>query len=765
MEVQSRGQTASRVLWIDIARGLCILLVVLGHSTGLMNHYIYQFHVPAFFFLSGLVAHPERDGLGKTIRKRVFSLLLPLFTCVVLGAVLHTLLKLCGVYTVFYKESSWSSIPEQLVKFLTKGRVIDLLGTAWFALALFSASVVTKILCLISRGRKTLFTVLILAAYLGGYLLLSRGFHTGFALHLVPTCVGYFGAGCLCSGFLLRPDRNTGKNLWIPAVLLAVTSGIIWLLPRHFPGEATLDLGSGVFPNLPVNTLGVACGTVWVCSLSLLLEKIPFSRFRRALVFLGKNSFGIMLLHFLCFRLVSLALSWLNLIPLKLCRKLVPQGAAAPYWPLYFLFGALGSLLLWRLLARIPGLNSLLGENRKLQDAVQQNPVYQELRSLAQSIGTTLRSSFFRNREKGAASRSTSAETEKIAVLEGIRTIGWISIFFCHFKGAFFPDVVWWTDATPLRFFYAGNPYVRLLFVLSGFVMSLKYFGKGAYGDALSDTLKRYFRLMPPILVAEIAVCLMMYGGVLQNIEAAEVLGSKIFLGAFNTQKPNLLLCLREGLFTTYLTGANGYIGPLWTMVYEYLGSLLIIAAHSIFRKTPWRWLFYLVVLVFFNGYYNYFVLGMLVCDLYQNQGMSDKIRKNRPLRALMIIGGFLLMTMTELNAREKTTRVLFSMGLFFFFLGILNSDIAGKILGNRVMRMGAKISYSAYIVHWPIIETLSCGLFLSLYTSVNNRELLSWGIFIVTFLAIVIVSELLTKWVEPIGLRIGKAIARQMKQ
>ena len=45
---------------VDIARGIAILLVVMGHScsstSGDLNRMILGFHMPLFFFLSGLFA-------------------------------------------------------------------------------------------------------------------------------------------------------------------------------------------------------------------------------------------------------------------------------------------------------------------------------------------------------------------------------------------------------------------------------------------------------------------------------------------------------------------------------------------------------------------------------------------------------------------------------------------------------------------------------------------------------------------------------------
>ena len=56
-----------RIEWIDIFKGLAIILGVIGHSTGQFNGYIYQFHVAAFFFISGWVAKFDNTNLFKDL--------------------------------------------------------------------------------------------------------------------------------------------------------------------------------------------------------------------------------------------------------------------------------------------------------------------------------------------------------------------------------------------------------------------------------------------------------------------------------------------------------------------------------------------------------------------------------------------------------------------------------------------------------------------------------------------------------------------------
>ena len=48
----------SRIGWIDTAKGIGLLCVILGHlSIPYLDMWIYFFHMPLFFFLSGFAVH------------------------------------------------------------------------------------------------------------------------------------------------------------------------------------------------------------------------------------------------------------------------------------------------------------------------------------------------------------------------------------------------------------------------------------------------------------------------------------------------------------------------------------------------------------------------------------------------------------------------------------------------------------------------------------------------------------------------------------
>ena len=65
-----------RIAWIDVSRGWCMLAIVAGHFYLPWNQHpalfdlLYAFHVPAFFFLSGLVFNPGKRSFPRFLYTR-----------------------------------------------------------------------------------------------------------------------------------------------------------------------------------------------------------------------------------------------------------------------------------------------------------------------------------------------------------------------------------------------------------------------------------------------------------------------------------------------------------------------------------------------------------------------------------------------------------------------------------------------------------------------------------------------------------------------
>ena len=58
-----------RILWIDYAKAFAMFFVVIGHvnSGNYLTNWIYSFHMPLFFFLSGITLKAYRGGGNITL--------------------------------------------------------------------------------------------------------------------------------------------------------------------------------------------------------------------------------------------------------------------------------------------------------------------------------------------------------------------------------------------------------------------------------------------------------------------------------------------------------------------------------------------------------------------------------------------------------------------------------------------------------------------------------------------------------------------------
>ena len=113
-----------RQIHIDIAKGLTILLVVYGHLHNPINEFIYSFHMPAFFFMSGMFA--KKMSIKDTILIKGRRLLLPFLFYYIYMLVMKTgRLLLSGKYRI----ESFSPLNEDAVYYL--------IGPIWFLVALY----------------------------------------------------------------------------------------------------------------------------------------------------------------------------------------------------------------------------------------------------------------------------------------------------------------------------------------------------------------------------------------------------------------------------------------------------------------------------------------------------------------------------------------------------------------------------------------------------------------------------------------------------
>lgn len=136
-----------RLLWMDILKGLLILLVVVGHATGNYNRYIYQFHIAAFFMASGYVLTYSKENLLEFVYKHFMRLMFPFLSVFLFGVALSYFLMKTGTYHWLFAEDQMYIGARLMIKelFLRGNNYVWWMGGCWYLPVLFGALCVQKL--------------------------------------------------------------------------------------------------------------------------------------------------------------------------------------------------------------------------------------------------------------------------------------------------------------------------------------------------------------------------------------------------------------------------------------------------------------------------------------------------------------------------------------------------------------------------------------------------------------------------------------------
>lgn len=173
-----------------------------------------------------------------------------------------------------------------------------------------------------------------------------------------------------------------------------------------------------------------------------------------------------------------------------------------------------------------------------------------------------------------------------LRALEAVRGYASVIVVLHHFALAFLPGLKLQMDrpvlAYTLGWLLNGMGAVYVFFLLSGFVLTLKYYETPDVKILLIAALKRLPRLWPSALYGTLLGYLVLRYGLNGNAAAADLNGSdwlRSFSYADQTIAPNLALALRESLTMFLHYRPLHYNTNLWTMLVEFYGSLLAFFA------------------------------------------------------------------------------------------------------------------------------------------------------------------------------------------
>jgi len=336
----------------------------------------------------------------------------------------------------------------------------------------------------------------------------------------------------------------------------------------------------------------------------------------------------------------------------------------------------------------------------------------------------------------------------KFRYLDGLRGLAALIVVIDHFAIAFFPAA---TDGnvhvthgaleglvqrTPLHVLVSGNFSVCIFFVLSGIVLSTKFFRTGDKKVVIASASKRYTRLMLPVLASVLISLVLLLTNAYYNVQASAQSGSQ-WLGSFWQFQPSVHNAIYHATIGVFIHGSSSYNTVLWTMKTELLGSFLVFLILLAVGKWRYRAIAYIVLgLLLIKTYYITFVLGVALCDYYHHGGpaLAKVMRRGwwLPLAALSLyLGSCPVGTLkgTLFQYADGWLPADMSLQIFVHILGaiglvaaVLYAPILQRLLTKKPTLYLGKISFSLYLTHFLILGSLGSYLFARLAPAVGYR-------------------------------------------
>lgn len=360
--------------------------------------------------------------------------------------------------------------------------------------------------------------------------------------------------------------------------------------------------------------------------------------------------------------------------------------------------------------------------------------------------------------------RDAVMRTKRIEPLDSLRGIAAFIVVICHCMIAFpgmervyrYEDVsgwAWLVSYTPLHLFWAGQEAVIVFFVLSGYVLSLPYW-QGSGLPAGRFILKRFLRLYPPYFAA------MVMAFTLMSLIAARPVAFSDAITSHWVQPISWDL-VRDHLFMILSPSLYIVNGPVWSLSVEMQASIifpLIVAALSYFR---W-WALLVAVLLsasqrFFPLPLSLFYLWLFVLGAYaaMNQAAIHGVlgRLSAVWQWLLLSAALLLLIARWLLPHVMgLAPLLTGLGAFGVVMACRHFSILSNVLSHAALVWLGGISFSLYLVHFPVQMALM---------SLLSGHVPSWAILLLDIPAALLVATFFHRCIEVPSIALSRIVRK----
>lgn len=309
-------QEDRRIDWIDNLRGLAIILVIIGHAHVVYPSWlkveIYSFHMPLFFFLSGMVFSVSKyNSFLEFLRKKVRTIVVPLIVFSIIAWSINYI-----YYYIILKNIEVDSFGKYILKLLIESHGDARFRSAfWFLPAIFVSQLALYFIVKYVKEGISIILYIILAV-IGSLYIYFGGPSLPWCSDLIFVIVPFMGVG-----YLLRTNwERISKYVNIYSLVLGIIISVCTVHFNYIIMGKGVDLNSSDIGN-PILYFVSAGAGIWIL-ICLFSNQVIKNINMPILKYAGKNSILFYVLSDMTFIIPDILI--FNI--LKINTESFPQG-------------------------------------------------------------------------------------------------------------------------------------------------------------------------------------------------------------------------------------------------------------------------------------------------------------------------------------------------------------------------------------------------------------------------------------------------------
>ncbi len=326
MENSDRGKSS---YW-NVVKGIGIFCIAVGHCWLRFQNFVYLFHVPLFFFISGYMYNEDKygDTPWKNIKKRFQNNWMKYICIYAIFILLHNVFLKFHMLTEYDYAYGVGTVLQQIVLVILGGGNELLCSTLWFVPVLVLGSSLFGLLVFVSRKfikDKFIFQGFIVGILsLMGYWMIRHGILVHAHLQIVLTVQLYF-----WGGYLLRYYGQEIKSILNWKIALIIFAILAFYSRNHLYSlvDSRVSLWMYLFAFLGI----------YICLVLAWYVNTKTNLLKRVCTGMGQASFWIMAFHYVIIRTIDRV--YAEITDTQDQMYVVLLGAHEPLVPIYLCLG------------------------------------------------------------------------------------------------------------------------------------------------------------------------------------------------------------------------------------------------------------------------------------------------------------------------------------------------------------------------------------------------------------------------------------------